>query len=82
MFSRGAGEGECQQMSLAIKGEEITLAFTGASGAVYGLRLLEILLAAQQKVSIVVSKAAQIVIATEMEEAWPAQPASTQALSS
>ena len=56
----------------------ITLAITGASGAQYGLRLLECLLAANCRVYLLVSQAAQTVIATETDEklpefsAWPA----------
>lgn len=53
----------------------ITLAITGASGAQYGLRLLECLLTADFTVNLMISKAAQIVIATETELALPAQKA-------
>jgi len=55
----------------------ITLAITGASGAQYGLRLLECLLAAGCRVYLLISAAAQTVIATETDEqlpefdAWP-----------
>src|SRR5690606_31128450 len=55
----------------------ITLAITGASGAQYGLRLLECLLAANCRVYLLISQAAQTVIATETDEklpefsAWP-----------
>jgi len=45
--------------------ETITLAMTGASGAQYGLRLLQCLLAADKKVFLLLSSAAQIVIRTE-----------------
>jgi len=45
--------------------ETITLAMTGASGAQYGLRLLQCLLAADKKVFLLLSTAAQIVIRTE-----------------
>lgn len=38
----------------------ITLAFTGASGAPYGLRLLECLLAADYKVFLLISSAAEL----------------------
>ncbi|CAM5200866.1 flavoprotein [Alishewanella longhuensis] len=44
---------------------EITLAFTGASGAPYGWRLLELLLAQQIKVHLLISSAARVVFATE-----------------
>lgn len=43
----------------------ITLAITGASGAQYGLRLLECLLDAEREVYLMISQAAQVVIATE-----------------
>jgi len=45
----------------------ITLAITGASGAQYGLRLLECLLDAGCKVYLMVSQPAQVVIATETD---------------
>jgi len=45
----------------------IALAMTGASGAVYGLRLLQCLIHAGEQVHVMLSKAAQIVIATETE---------------
>ena len=45
----------------------ITLAITGASGAQYGLRLLDCLLAADVEVSLMISAAAQVVIATETD---------------
>ncbi|USE39603.1 flavin prenyltransferase UbiX [Endozoicomonas sp. SCSIO W0465] len=44
----------------------VTLAITGASGAQYGLRLLECLVAAEQQVFVLVSRAAKVVLATEM----------------
>ena len=43
----------------------ITLAITGASGAMYGLRLLECLLQAQQTVYLVISEAGKLVINLE-----------------
>jgi len=52
--------------------EPITLAITGASGVQYGLRLLELLVSAQHQVYVLISKAAQMVIATETEMALPA----------
>lgn len=51
--------------------ETITLAMTGASGAQYGLRLLQCLLAADKKVFLLLSSAAQIVIRTETDEPLP-----------
>ncbi len=47
--------------------ERVTLALTGASGAQYGLRLLECLVAAERQVFFLVSKAAKVVLATEMD---------------
>ncbi|HZI84358.1 MAG TPA: flavin prenyltransferase UbiX [Casimicrobiaceae bacterium] len=52
----------------------ITLAFTGASGLPYGLRLLECLLAAQARVYLTYSPAAQMVARQELDLALPAQP--------
>lgn len=52
----------------------ITLAMTGASGAQYGLRLLECLLAANHRVYLMVSAPAQIVISMETELKLPSQP--------
>ena len=43
----------------------ITLAITGASGAQYALRLLRALVAADVRVSLLVSRAAEVVIRTE-----------------
>ena len=45
--------------------KQITLAWTGASGAPYGLRLLECLLAADYQVYLLISSAARVVLATE-----------------
>ncbi|PSW49527.1 flavin prenyltransferase UbiX [Photobacterium leiognathi] len=45
--------------------KRITLAWTGASGAPYGLRLLECLLAADYQVYLLISSAARVVLATE-----------------
>jgi 4-hydroxy-3-polyprenylbenzoate decarboxylase len=52
----------------------ITLAFTGASGMPYGTRLLECLLAAQARVYLLYSPAAQIVAHQELELTIPTQP--------
>jgi 4-hydroxy-3-polyprenylbenzoate decarboxylase len=49
----------------------VTLAMTGASGAQYGLRLLECLLAADCQVYMMISGAAQTVITTETELELP-----------
>ena len=57
----------------------ISLAITGASGAQYGLRLLECLLASGQRVYLMVSKAAQVVLATETDLEVPGAPQEMQA---
>jgi len=51
--------------------DTITLAITGASGAQYGLRLLDCLLGAGVNVNVMISAAAQVVIATETDVALP-----------
>jgi flavin prenyltransferase len=51
----------------------ISLALTGASGAHYGLRVLECLLAAQTEVYVMVSKAARAVLAWEADIQLPSQ---------
>ena len=50
-----------------MKPRSITLAITGASGAQYGLRLLQCLLAAECKVYLMLSSAAEVVIRTETD---------------
>jgi 4-hydroxy-3-polyprenylbenzoate decarboxylase len=57
----------------------ITLAFTGASGLPYGLRLLEALLAAQARVYLLYSPAAQMVARQELDLTLPTQPAAAAA---
>jgi 4-hydroxy-3-polyprenylbenzoate decarboxylase len=52
----------------------ITLAFTGASGMPYGLRLLECLLTAQRHVYLLYSAAAQVVAKQECALTFPTQP--------
>lgn len=58
----------------------IILALTGASGVQYGARLLEVLLAKQHKVYLLVTKAAQVVIKMETDLDWPADNKSLQKL--
>lgn len=53
----------------------LTLAITGASGAPYALRLLACLLQAGVQVHLLLSDAARVVLATELGETWPAEPA-------
>jgi len=52
----------------------ISLAITGASGAIYGLRLLECLLNAGEKVYLMVSSPGQVVVAMETEQKLPGRP--------
>ncbi|MBS9403990.1 UbiX family flavin prenyltransferase [Halomonas sp. TRM85114] len=54
--------------------EPVTVAITGASGAQYGLRLIEALVAADHAVWVMISKAAHLVIATETNIELPARP--------
>ena len=56
------------------KKKAITLAMTGASGAPYGLRLLECLLAADYHVYFLISSAARVVMATEHDLKLPSGP--------
>ena len=57
----------------------ICLAFTGASGMPYGVRLLECLLAAGCRVQLLYSQVAQIVARQEMDWNLPARPAEVEA---
>lgn len=59
--------------------ERITLAMTGASGAQYGLRLLDCLVQEEREVHFLISRAAQLVVATETDVALPAKPRAMQA---
>ncbi|NRB24180.1 flavin prenyltransferase UbiX [Shewanella sp.] len=52
-------------MSYQKKQKSISLAWTGASGAPYGLKLLECLLVADYQVFLMISSAARVVLATE-----------------
>ena len=58
----------------ADKRETVTLAMTGASGAQYAWRLMECLVAANRNVFFMISKAAQLVSATETDVSLPARP--------
>jgi 4-hydroxy-3-polyprenylbenzoate decarboxylase len=50
-----------------MRNSAITVAITGASGVIYGLKLLQELIKANKQVYLVISKPAQIVINTETE---------------
>ena len=51
----------------------IILAYTGASGMPYGIRLLEMLLASGNRVYLLYSQVAQIVAQQEMQLALPSR---------
>ncbi|MBM4190391.1 MAG: UbiX family flavin prenyltransferase [Betaproteobacteria bacterium] len=59
--------------------KHVALALTGASGAAYGLRLLECLLAAECRVSLMLSQAARIVLKQELDWGLPAATATLTA---
>ncbi len=59
---------------MSIDARHIILAFTGASGAAYGLRLLEILARSGCRVDLIFSKAAQMVLAMETPLKIPSRP--------
>jgi 4-hydroxy-3-polyprenylbenzoate decarboxylase len=63
-----------------LKQRTVTLAITGASGAQYGLRLLQCLLAADCKVYLMISSAAEVVIRTETDLDLPRDIEEQQAL--
>lgn len=54
--------------------ERICVAITGASGSLYALRLIEVLVKAGKPVDVIISKAAQLVFATEIGLSIPAKP--------
>jgi 4-hydroxy-3-polyprenylbenzoate decarboxylase len=57
----------------------IAVAFTGASGLPYGMRLVECLIAAGVKIQLLYSQAAQVVAKQEMDFTLPSRPAETEA---
>ncbi len=59
--------------------KSITLAWTGASGAPYGLRLLQCLLEADYTVYLLISSAARVVLATEHDLKLPSGPEAAKA---
>ncbi len=60
--------------------QTIALAFTGASGMPYGMRLLEVLLAQGQHVYLLYSQVAQIVAQQEMKLTLPSRAKETEAI--
>ena len=59
--------------------ESVTVAMTGASGAPYGLRLLDCLVREDREVHFLISKAAQLVMATETDVRLPPKAMMMQA---
>ena len=64
-------------MSASLPSDAVSLAFTGASGAQYGLRLLECLLGAGHTVHLMLSKPARVVIGTETDLELPGRAGET-----
>jgi 4-hydroxy-3-polyprenylbenzoate decarboxylase len=60
--------------------QAIAVAWTGASGIQYGMRLVECLLAAGRRVYLMVSPAAQVVAGMETDLRLPGRPAEIEAL--
>jgi len=54
--------------------QRICIAITGASGSLYALRLIEVLVKSGQAVDVIFSKAALLVFATELELSIPPKP--------
>lgn len=65
-------------MTIIVAQETVTVALTGASGAQYALRLVECLLESDKKVNLLVSKAAHVVVSTEMDLKLPGQAAAME----
>src|SRR5438128_541003 len=61
-------------MSTQAQPRSVTLALTGASGMPYGMRLLDVLLAAGTEVYLLYSQAAQIVAHQELGFTFPTRP--------
>jgi len=61
-------------MKQGLRNPGIALAMTGASGAQYGLRLLQCLIAAGRPVHLMLSRPAIIVIGSETDEHMPGRP--------
>ncbi|MFN0314665.1 MAG: flavin prenyltransferase UbiX [Burkholderiales bacterium] len=66
-------------MALSSSPLTVTLAFTGASGMPYGIRLLESLLAAGTEVWLLYSQVSQIVARQEMDLTLPSRPSEAAA---
>ena len=55
--------------------QEVVVAVTGASGSIYAIRLIEVLLAADRRVHLVISGAARLVLQRELQAEFPADGA-------
>lgn len=66
-------------LNSSLDSKPITVAITGASGAPYAIKLLRCLVAAKRTVYVMVSKAAQVVLATETDLKVPGTPEKMQA---
>jgi len=64
----------------SMKSRSITLAITGASGAIYGINLLSYLVKHYQQVHLLISDAGRIVLATEMDLKLAESPNKIQAI--
>ena len=62
----------------SMPGDSVAVAMTGASGAAYGLRLLECLIQAGRSVHLMISQPGQIVIGMETDLSLPGRPADIQ----
>ena len=58
----------------------IVVAMTGASGAQYALRLLEVLIAAGEEVHFVISEPGRMVVNTETDLRLPSRPSEIRAV--
>lgn len=58
-----------------MKSPDLALALTGASGAQYGIRLLECLVRAEARIHLMLSRPAQVVLDLETDWAVPGRPA-------
>lgn len=65
-------------MNIGSTDKTIALAMTGASGAAYGLRLLECLIAADARIYLMVSPPGQVVLSMETDLDVPGRPAEMQ----
>ncbi len=65
-------------MTPRIAPSRVAVAWTGASGVIYGLRLVEVLLRAGIQVELVYSQVARIVASQELDLALPADPTAAE----